>query len=228
MHPTLRSLYTTLLRLHPADFHQRFGDEMMSIFDEPGRRQSSLRLVADAFLSMLRQHLFRPEAPHGIEQLQRKARLVNMVWTGFSAALYVAATVLVNPDRSTKTAEGEFFYAILPMALFMALYRIFSASSIFPVGDPETVELERKLDTSQKWAARMGPFLIGSALVCVSAGIIALLSGHAPGARSWWAVNLVVLSVQMATFFAIVKRPNQRAARALQQQIAARRAEKCG
>jgi len=56
----LRSIYTLFVRLHPRAFRQRFGEEMLSIYDAtPGRNRSAL--AGDAVFSLLRQWLFRPE-----------------------------------------------------------------------------------------------------------------------------------------------------------------------
>lgn len=56
----LRSLYIQLLRLHPAAFRRRYGDEMLSIFDEAGRPAP---LLADALLSLTRQWVLREHEP---------------------------------------------------------------------------------------------------------------------------------------------------------------------
>ena len=53
-----RSLYRILIALHPVRFRDRFGDEMLCIFDEAGRDRAP-RLFADAVLSLLRQWLLR-------------------------------------------------------------------------------------------------------------------------------------------------------------------------
>ncbi len=53
-----RSLYHALIELHPARFRDRFGDEMLCVFDEAGRDRAP-RLFADAVLSLLRQWLLR-------------------------------------------------------------------------------------------------------------------------------------------------------------------------
>jgi hypothetical protein len=55
----LRLLYIFLLRLHPARFRQRFGDEMLGIFDR--ERTHSVSLVVDATLSVARQWTLRSE-----------------------------------------------------------------------------------------------------------------------------------------------------------------------
>jgi Ca2+-binding EF-hand superfamily protein len=54
----LRWFYIWLLKLHPTPFRQRFGDEMLDIFDRAGSR---VRLIGDAMLSLMRQWALRPE-----------------------------------------------------------------------------------------------------------------------------------------------------------------------
>ncbi len=52
-----RFLYQCLIRLHPREFRERFGDEMLCIFDEAFPHGGSL-FVADGFASLARQWLF--------------------------------------------------------------------------------------------------------------------------------------------------------------------------
>src|SRR5467141_744683 len=51
----LRLLYRWLLRFHPARFRERFAEEMLSIFDHVEGREATAELVADAFISLVRQ-----------------------------------------------------------------------------------------------------------------------------------------------------------------------------
>jgi hypothetical protein len=51
-----RRLYILLLRLHPRAFRQRFGDEMLGIFDQSTEKSS---LLADGFVSYFRQWALR-------------------------------------------------------------------------------------------------------------------------------------------------------------------------
>lgn len=54
-----RLLYITLLRLHPRPFRERFGDEMLGIFDEHVESGRGA-LFVDALVSLLRQWALRP------------------------------------------------------------------------------------------------------------------------------------------------------------------------
>jgi hypothetical protein len=62
----LRPLYRCLLRLHPPGFRRRFGDEMLSIFDQAAGKAAAFKLLADGLLSLARQWGLRPEFWHGI------------------------------------------------------------------------------------------------------------------------------------------------------------------
>jgi DNA-binding PadR family transcriptional regulator len=52
-----RNLYSLIIRLHPRPFRDRFGDEMLWIFDEARSDGSTSRLLFDGLFSLLRQHL---------------------------------------------------------------------------------------------------------------------------------------------------------------------------
>jgi hypothetical protein len=51
-----RRLYILLIRLHPRAFRQRFGEEMLGIFDQSAQKSS---LLADGFVSYFRQWTLR-------------------------------------------------------------------------------------------------------------------------------------------------------------------------
>jgi len=57
----IRFLYRSVLRLHPQAFRTRFGDEMLSIFEQSPGRWFSSRLLLDAVHSLCRQWVLRPE-----------------------------------------------------------------------------------------------------------------------------------------------------------------------
>ncbi|MGC2330459.1 MAG: hypothetical protein WA581_03325 [Candidatus Acidiferrales bacterium] len=53
-----RFFYRALIALHPPRFRERFGDEMMCVFDEAGGEHTA-RLFADGAVSLARQWLLR-------------------------------------------------------------------------------------------------------------------------------------------------------------------------
>jgi hypothetical protein len=56
-----RFFYRCLIWLHPPAFRQRFGDEMLSIFDDSAETQN-FPIFADSVISLLRQWLVRSGA----------------------------------------------------------------------------------------------------------------------------------------------------------------------
>src|SRR5271166_1788043 len=61
----LRHLYRCAVRLHPASFRRRFGDEMPYIFDQQKGTLAALGVMLDCVVSLVRQWTLRPHA--GIE-----------------------------------------------------------------------------------------------------------------------------------------------------------------
>ena len=58
-----RWLYAALLGLHPRPFRERFGEEMMGIFDEEARNGTRTGLLLDGVISLFRQRALRPARP---------------------------------------------------------------------------------------------------------------------------------------------------------------------
>ena len=56
----LRRLYRCAVRLHPSRFRQRFGDEMLYIFDQQRGALDALGVTLDCVFSLLRQWTLRP------------------------------------------------------------------------------------------------------------------------------------------------------------------------
>ncbi len=55
------AFYRFILRMHPPAFRQRFGDEMMSVFEDTAAHDSST-LVLDGVVSLARQWLLRTDS----------------------------------------------------------------------------------------------------------------------------------------------------------------------
>jgi hypothetical protein len=51
----MRSVYRSVLWLHPPAFRRQFAGEMLWIFDEAAAAEGALSLIADGVLSLLRQ-----------------------------------------------------------------------------------------------------------------------------------------------------------------------------
>jgi hypothetical protein len=76
----MRSLYRLMLAMHPPGFRNSFGDEMMSIFDQQSREESSADLMLDCLLSCARQWLFHSRAAVVASMLLAEA--VQVCWIG--------------------------------------------------------------------------------------------------------------------------------------------------
>ena len=55
----IRFLYRALLWSHPASFEERFGEELLWIFDLRRASDTGITLLLDCFVSLCRQWLFR-------------------------------------------------------------------------------------------------------------------------------------------------------------------------
>lgn len=63
-------VYRLILRSHPPSFIDRFGDEMLWIFQKECQRGATVRLLFDGVLSLLRQRLSTQDEPiHGPYEL---------------------------------------------------------------------------------------------------------------------------------------------------------------
>ncbi len=59
----LREVYGLMVRMHPALFRDRFGEEMLWIFDEERRERGARRLLWDGARSVVRQHARAESGP---------------------------------------------------------------------------------------------------------------------------------------------------------------------
>jgi len=55
-----RSLYSLLVRLHPREFREAYGEEMLWVFDQDSMERTPYWLLWDGARSLVRQRLFRP------------------------------------------------------------------------------------------------------------------------------------------------------------------------
>ena len=109
----IRSLYRSLLRLHPAGFRRQYSEEMLWIFDETG---GAVSLLADGFFSLVRQWLRCPAtmtlAAAGFGGAMHMALFLAMTLPMTSrspAVIYVRRAVLASgmPDVSSGRFSGN-------------------------------------------------------------------------------------------------------------------------
>jgi hypothetical protein len=94
-----RFLYRLLVWSHPQRFREQFGDEMISIFDQSGPREST-ELIADGILSLLRQQFVRSN----LWKMAAGAAISSLVicgWT-YSVQRSIQASPMVEFERSMK------------------------------------------------------------------------------------------------------------------------------
>ena len=108
----LRLCYRCLLRFHPARFSERFAEEMLSIFDHGEGRALRSKLVADAFVSLLRQWTLRPQ------NLEQKAAASIPIGATAAPALFTLGEFKV---RKSALFYGAALTLILYCGLFLAL-----------------------------------------------------------------------------------------------------------
>jgi hypothetical protein len=108
----LRLFYSWLLRFHPARFRERFAEEMLSIFDHVEGRAAAAELVADAFISLVRQWTVRSE------YWEEKAPLSVIVGSGGLPGFY---TLESFKPRKSALIEGAVLTWIVYSALFLAI-----------------------------------------------------------------------------------------------------------
>ena len=104
----LRALYGGIVRLHPAWFRERFGGEMMWIFEA---ERGSMRLLADGLLSLVRQRVAARPAPRmvrgsfGLMDAGGGMAPRRFVEAGLAACLFLAV-FLVLLDSGGRVFAG--------------------------------------------------------------------------------------------------------------------------
>jgi hypothetical protein len=108
----LRLCYRWLIHLHPARFRERFAAEMLSIFDYAEARSAAAKLVADAFVSLVRQWTMRSE------YWEEKATVSVPAAADGSPVFF---TLESFKPRKSSLIEGAVLTWIVYAALFLAL-----------------------------------------------------------------------------------------------------------
>lgn len=102
--PTARLLYAWLLRLHPAEFRARFGDEMMAVFEQALEHEGAARLLADAVFSLGRQHV--AAGPRPVEAMAAPIFSQEIATSRLPASRFVQAGVLASGSDRVCAASG--------------------------------------------------------------------------------------------------------------------------
>jgi len=133
----LRLLYLWLIRLHPLCFRQRFGEEMLEIFEEVFGHRGVGSLLADAFVSLFRQWVLRSE---------------------FRAPILVAGPIFRSFDsykpRPAALVNGVLISAALLFAIVLTMGHGGSPARAFPIGvyhpSPHLMPLDRSAFTESE------------------------------------------------------------------------------
>jgi hypothetical protein len=233
-----RWLYSFLIERHPGPFRLQFGDEMLSIFDDSRLRRRPL-LVLDAALSLLRQWLLRSEQNrrgravlaggpshefHQLsERLQKRASRLNLAWVLSVIPLQIFVATEVNPI--TRTLSAGLLYALLPVCTVLSFHPLINRYcsegfvSISHSNRSTRTALENKRIRYELWAGYTGTILVVCTLIWTLPVVLGALVGGARVLHSWAFVNALVTGVEALVYFAVLKRFNQRALAAVQQEI---------
>jgi len=111
----IRSIYRSILRLHPPGFRQQFAEEMLWIYDETAGA-GAVSLLTDGFFSLVRQWMTRPAtltlAAAGCGGAMHMALFLVMMIPVVNqppAVIYVRRPILASgmPDVSTVRFSGN-------------------------------------------------------------------------------------------------------------------------
>ncbi|HKV47391.1 MAG TPA: hypothetical protein VJN69_04815 [Candidatus Acidoferrales bacterium] len=120
-----RFFYRCLIRLHPRAFRERFGDEMLCVFEEAEHAAGS-GLLADAAASLMRQWILRS----GLWRWTVGAGMTAMLIVGYAhseanwAKKQVAAQELIDAKRARPLNQAEFNREAAEAVAMLARFRI--------------------------------------------------------------------------------------------------------
>ncbi|HEY6443282.1 MAG TPA: hypothetical protein VIY66_08080 [Candidatus Acidoferrales bacterium] len=129
-----RSLYRVLVLLHPQRFRERFGEEMLCIFDESPPERGA-RLLVDCLLSLLRQWLLRS----GVWKLAGGAAISVLLLCGWAYSL----TSSVNAWQ-TRALETQAAFTKHVSPLDKVLFSRYAAQAVAFLAESRRAEAEKQ------------------------------------------------------------------------------------
>jgi hypothetical protein len=153
---------------------------------------------------------------------------LNLIW--ILSVIPVEIFVASELHPMTTTGNASVLYALLPACIFLALYPLLNrgfsgeADGFMSISDPRRqrqARLERCRDIFQAWAEPTGFILLLLLATWAVPVLIGLLFPRALMPRSWAVVYVIVVAIQTLTYFSVLKRVNEKAVIALQQEIKA-------
>jgi hypothetical protein len=121
-------LYRLLLWCHPPSFQRRFADEMLWIFQETADSHGSARLLADGFVSLLRQWFLRSGLVWKVPLAAVGGLLAPLFGLGLLPVLTVASSnVRIHSLQSLMilTALSSMLVITLTLILSVSWFRFF-------------------------------------------------------------------------------------------------------
>jgi hypothetical protein len=245
----IRSLYHFLLRLHPAHFRNKFEDQMLWIFDESVASRGAASLLLDALVSLVRQWVLRTgywrhaqptiamdgataltdQLRRNAESLHRSAWRLNLLWLvcGFAIYLMIPLSSHWNPIVLMVFITVCFKYSNNRWGRRDPEQGTLSIRS-WPDGrSMYRKQLEGKLDGLRSWNGSLkmeninlfgGGVLV--LLIVLHVVLIAKLHNrpylNIDHVRLWGSSSGLVI---LAVYWLFMKKCNERAVRAIEQEI---------
>lgn len=112
-----RGVYHLIVRMHPSAFRQRFGDQMMSVFDEAAG-EYGFSLILDGLISLARQWLLRM----GAWKVFIAVLCASIQLLGFGYTMKGLKYPAESGQVLTPTVEQLIFFALaLTCSLFVVI-----------------------------------------------------------------------------------------------------------
>lgn len=129
-----RSLYRVLVALHPRRFRERFGDEMLWIFDQSVPERGT-RLFGDCVVSLLRQWLLRS----GLWKLASGAAISVLLLCGWG--YFFTRSVNAWQTRAIET-QAPFTRHVSPID--MAVFSRYAAQAVALLAESRQAEAKKR------------------------------------------------------------------------------------
>jgi hypothetical protein len=140
----LRRMYCWILRLHPRKFRNRFGQEMLSIFDDAEKDSTASRLVADGLISLTRQWTLSSE-------YQEDQTAEPVPWSSDGNPVFYTFDTY-KPRRSSLLAGG-----MLTLVMFCVVWLVSEYTWTHPVFMPLISVESNPIDYEPPTAAPISP-----------------------------------------------------------------------